>query len=104
MSALTHAHHEVANITRWIARETLFQRGLSSDDVEIDGSVKAYHRTDRYRELNVAASNRKYLEELAILVETGIAARHLHAHIFHEITRSAASNKKFILNFSIWPL
>ena len=104
MSTLTRAHHEVANLTRNPARETLFQRGLSSDDVEIDGSVKAYHRHDRYRELNVTASNRKYLEELAILVEAGLAARHLHTRIFCEITRSAASSKKFILNFSVWPL
>ena len=101
MSRLTEAHHELARYIRWHAKvQACHFPGL---DYEVDGTVQRYHRQDRYRDINVVARNRRYLQELKRIVDGHVEEKAYGLRISSEISGSARHPSEHILHLSIWP-
>lgn len=102
MSKLTQTHFELARAMRWHLRQILVTYGKPEDEIEVDADVKHYHRQDRYRVIDVCATDESILRELLGAVEPRFA-EHADVRISSEIGRSARDPRERILSISIWP-
>jgi len=78
-------------------------RKVSLDDVTVDGSVRHYHRTDRYREVRVIAPNAKYLEELGRKLQSELLRRDVNGVQAYLQFSPIPNDRKHMMDVNIWP-
>lgn len=98
MSKLTEAHGRLCRAASWIARNLSSGAGA---DVEIDGAVRHYHRTDRYRNVTVSSDDEAIAAEIGRrLTEFGKDLKGVRIFV-DDVALDMKG--RHVVGFSIWP-